>query len=312
MKAAQFSQQAAGQKTGAAGQKTGQDGGRHSSASLTSSSRSSAALLSSDASACPVVLFGAGGRMALLLQERLQQAGYPVRPLERENGRPISRDAIRNALRGAAALILCVPVEAMPEVLELAVPELAGNGGQQPLIDIASIKVLPMRLMEAAYSGPVIGTHPLFGPVPSAVSVKKSPEQPAEFKVAVTPGANCPDLPVSWLCELLSRLGFAPFVTTAQEHDKAAASIQGLNFVTSVAYFAMLADHPEILPFLTPSFQRRLEASRKSLTEDGRIFCAMFNDNPASNATVDDFRAQLAKSAQDIGAALQKARWWLE
>ena len=270
------------------------------------------AVLSSDSSACPIVLYGAGGRMAVLLQERLQQAGYPVRPLERKKGQPITKEAVTQALHGAAAIILCVPIEAMPEVLTLVVPELNKNGRQQILVDIASIKVLPMQLMEAAYSGPVIGTHPLFGPVPSAVNIKKSPEQQGEFKVAVTPGANCTEHPVNWLCELLLRLGFAPFVTTAQEHDKAAASIQGLNFMTSVAYFAMLAERPEILPFLTPSFQRRLEASRKSLTEDGNIFCAMFNDNPSSNATVDEFRDELAKSAQDISAALQKARWWFE
>lgn len=266
-------------------------------------------------SACPVVLLGAGGRMGVLLQERLQQAGYPVRPLDRVNDKPISKEAVAEALQGATAIILCVPVEAITEVLDTVVPELDKNGSRQILIDIASIKVLPMQLMEAVYSGPVIGTHPLFGPVPIAVNIKKASGKHSaqeEFKVAVTPGKQCPEQAVDWLCEMLSRLGFAPFVTTAQEHDKAAASIQGLNFVTSVAYFSMLAEHPEFLPFLTPSLQRRLEASRKSLTEDGNIFCAMFNDNPASAATVNEFREQLAKSAQDINASLQKARWWFE
>ena len=36
-------------------------------------------------------------------------------------------------------------------------------------------------------------------------------------------------------------LGFAPFTTTAQEHDKAMAYVQGLNFISTVAYLAAQA-----------------------------------------------------------------------
>ena len=47
--------------------------------------------------------------------------------------------------------------------------------------------------------------------------------------------------------------------------------VRPMNFITSVAYFALLAGQEDLLPFLTPSFRRRQNAARKMLTEDARM-----------------------------------------
>ncbi len=92
--------------------------------------------------------------------------------------RPLTQDALRHAVDGAAVVLLCVPVEVMDEVLRQVAPLL---DGMQVLSDITSVKVRPMQVMERHYTGPVVGAHPLFGPVPPA-------GDPAQnLRVAVTP-----------------------------------------------------------------------------------------------------------------------------
>lgn len=66
------------------------------------------------------------------------------------------------ALPGADAVFLCIPAGAMAEVLPHLVPHL---DGRQILADITSVKS-SLWAMERAYAGPVVGTHPLFGPKP--------------------------------------------------------------------------------------------------------------------------------------------------
>ena len=106
--------------------------------------------------------------------------------------------------------------------------------------DNVSVKALPVAAMLKHHGGPVVGTHPLFGPRPG----------PEDNQVAVIPArdeAACAAVE-SWL----ERLGFQSFRTTAEEHDVAMAQIQGLNFATTVAYLAALSRQDELLRFLTP------------------------------------------------------------
>jgi shikimate kinase len=168
------------------------------------------------------------------------------------------------------------------------------------LVDIASVKIQPMAQMQKAYAGPVVGTHPLFGP-----------DTTGDLRVAVCPGAQAGEEDIRLVEELFVRIGCAPFRTTAQEHDEAVAYIQGLNFVTSAAYFATLADHPEFLPFLTPSFQRRREAAATMLTDGGPLFEALFEANPASQDAVRSYRAFLNLAAGgDLSLLRERALWW--
>lgn len=69
------------------------------------------------------------------------------------------------------------------------------------------------------------------------------------------------------------------------------ARIQGMNFITSLAYFALLAGEDDLLPFLTPSFDRpQGRAARKMLTEDARLFAGLFEANPHSHEAVRQYR----------------------
>jgi len=238
-------------------------------------------------------LLGSRGRMGSMLLQRLHAAGISASGADQ----PLTDAGARELCAAADLVLLCVPIAAMPEALRTIRPHL---NGRQVLADIASVKMQPMSQMQEAYAGPVVGTHPLFGPEPSD-----------DLRVAVCPGAQAGEEHIRLVEDLFTRIGCAVFRTTAQEHDEAAAYIQGLNFVSNAAYFATLAEHPEFLPFLTPSFQRRQEAARTMLTDDGQLFTTLFEANPASQAAVRSYRAFLNLAAGgDLSLLREKALWW--
>ena len=158
-----------------------------------------------------------------------------------------------------------------------------------------------MMQMTRAYNGPVVGTHPLFGPEPKEDDVR----------VTITPSEGCDADSAAVVEELFTRIGCEPFCSTAEEHDKAAALIQGLNFVTSVSYLALLADKENVMPYLTPSFERRLKAAEKMLTQDAELFEGLFEANPSSQDAVRSYRSILNIAAGgDINVIVERALWW--
>jgi prephenate dehydrogenase len=221
-----------------------------------------------------------------------RQAGHPVAEFDR----PLDQEDLARAVREAALVLLCVPITAMDAVVELIAPHL---GAGTILADICSVKVMPMKAMLERTSTPVVGTHPLFGPA----------TLDAELRIAVVPGRDA--AASDNLSDCFRALGFTPFTTTADEHDSAMAYIQGLNFVTTVAYLCASPLESGIERFFTPSFGRRVDAATKMITEDASLFATMFEANPHSLEAVRMFRSYLNVAAGgDLELLSQKALWW--
>lgn len=264
-----------------------------------------------------IALIGHHGRMGDMLMRRWQAAGHEVRGADREpedllaakpadpaghaeTANAISPRALAGAVRGARAVGLCVPARVLPGLLADLRPLLDPG---QLLFDVTSVKMLPMEQMEAAHQGPVVGTHPLFGPEPA----------PEDLTVAVTPGRRAGEEDIRLVEGLYASFGCRVFRTTAGEHDRGAAFVQGLNFISSAAYLASLARREDVLPFLTPSFRRRLEGARKLLTEDGDMFQGFTSANPMIGDAVHTFRLFLdLVEGGGLTDVLRQARWWYE
>ena len=130
-----------------------------------------------------------------------------------------------------------------------------------------------------------------------------------EPRVAVTPGRGegAPEA----VADVFAQAGFVPFASTAEEHDRAMAVTQGLNFITTVAYLAAARQTPGIENFRVPSFERRLEAARKMLTQDRELFQLISEDNPFLQETVRQFTAYLDLAAGgDLDLLSARASWW--
>lgn len=256
-----------------------------------------------------VAVLGHRGRMGEMLTRRWRERGLTVsgadldahdaaNPGDERNAIPAQ--AMREAVAGAKAVFLAVPAPVLTSVLDQLVPMLSDR---QILADIVSVKMQPLRQMERRYAGPVIGTHPLFGPVPL----------PEDMMTAIVPGKNAREEEITLVEELFALIGSGTFRTSAEEHDRGAAYVQGLNFVSSAAYLASLAERQDLMPFLTPSFRRRLEGARKLLTEDGDMFQAFTAANPMTPDAIHTFRLFLdLVEGGGLPDVLRRARWWYE
>ncbi len=244
-----------------------------------------------------LALVGARGGMGKLIAAKSREAGLDVRELDR----PLTDDKLAPAIAGADMVLVSVPVYATGEVAQKVARFM---GGRQILADVGSVKTLPIAAMAAHYDGPVVGTHPLFGPAPGPADA---------LRVAVMDGRPGKD---AWatgaVADWCRRIGFTPFPSDAEEHDRAAAYVQGLNFVTTLAYLATQAAGGAVSNYLTPSFTRRLTAAEKLITKDAALFAALFEANPYSHEAVRNFRSFLNLAVGgDVDLLVRRAEaWW--
>ncbi len=240
-----------------------------------------------------VSIVGGKGAMGQLFHHLLQSKQVETVVLDK----PLNRGDLDSFLPGRDLVILAVPIQAMGQVLSMLTPCL---DSRTVLADICSVKVKPLNMMLTAHQGPVVGTHPLFGP---------QPEPGSELRVSLVPGRD--DQALNEVSELFQRLGLCPFSSTAEEHDRALAYIQGLNYVTTVSYLAAFSPDENIARFMTPSFHRRLQSARKMLTQDGELFTSLFEDNPYCHEAVRHYRSFLnLAAAGEVDLLRGKAGWW--
>jgi len=243
------------------------------------------------------LIIGAQGRMGSMLLKRGRRIGLEMEGLDQ----PLTTMRISQVCSATDLALFCVPAAVLPDVLAKVCPYLPSTA---VLADITSVKEGPLRQMARAWSGPVVGTHPLFGP---------NPEHGADLPVAVIPGAHAEAGHLALVENFFIRLGCRIFTCTAAQHDQAMARIQSMNFITNLAYFAMLAQQKELLPFLTPSFRRRQQAAQKMLTEDAQLFSGLFDANPYCHEAVHQYRQMLnLAAAGDIDLLCHRAQWWWE
>lgn len=251
----------------------------------------------SPASATRVLIVGEHGRMGAMLMKRAKKAGLDVVGLDR----PWTAESISESCIGIHIALLCVPAAVLIQVLNDLCPHLPSH---TILADITSVKEEPLRQMDRIWPGPIVGTHPLFGP---------RPERGTDLPVAIMPGARAEAGHIALVEDFFKCLGCRVFTCSAERHDKAMARIQSMNFITNLVYFAMLAGQEDLLPFLTPSFRRRQQAAQKMLTEDAALFAGLFDANPHSHEAVHQYRQLLnLAAAGDIDLLCQRALWWWE
>ncbi len=244
------------------------------------------------------LVVGSTGRMGAFFLRRFTALDVDVCGIDV----PFTHEDLCHGCEGRHFVILCIPAAALEATVTLLVPYLPATA---VMMDITSVKVQPMEHMQTHWQGPVIGTHPLFGPQPS----KGDP-----MPMAMVAGHGVEAQHICLYESMFTQMGCSPFWCTDRQHDKAMAAIQNLNFITSLAYFAALApltDDEDMLPFLTPSFRRRQDAAKRMLTEDAELFTGLFQANPYSHELVRRYRGYLNIAAGgDIDLLAARAQWW--
>lgn len=242
-----------------------------------------------------IAIVGANGQMGGVFSSAFAALGCEIAQL----CRPYSDDDVSKALTDCDLLILSVPVTAMDGVLDQMLPHLTAP---TILCDVGSVKVQPVKAMLERYDGPVVGTHPLFGPV-----------IPEGFtpRVAITPGRESDRDAARKVTALMEACGYTCFDSTPEDHDRAMGFIQGLNYTSTVAFLAAARDVDGIENFVTPSFNRRLDSARKMLTQDAELFEIISEANPFLQEINRKFMSYLSLAAGgDLDLLADRAQWW--
>ncbi|WP_027177312.1 prephenate dehydrogenase/arogenate dehydrogenase family protein [Maridesulfovibrio hydrothermalis] len=242
-----------------------------------------------------IAVIGSRGQMGGFLALKAERAGVLVHRFDQ----PIDEAELARLLPATDFVLLCIPVTVMDDVLPRIVPHMKKGA---VLSDVGSVKGRPLQQMIRAYDGPVVGTHPLFGPV-----------IPADFDptVALVAGREEDRSSILAVKDFFERLDLGAFESTVEEHDKAMAMIQALNFSSTIAFLACSREIPNIEKFVTPSFKRRLESANKMVTQDSDLFVTISDANQYSHEAIRLFRSFLSLAAAgDMDLLAGRASWW--
>jgi prephenate dehydrogenase len=186
---------------------------------------------------------------------------------------------------GCPTVVLAVPVEALEATLDAIRPHLAADA---LVIDVGSVKVKPARLMaERLREGVrIVGTHPLFGPQSARDGV-------AGLRMAVCEVRGTKDARrVAAFCRQALRLKV--FQVSPEDHDREAATVQGL---THLIARVLLAMEPLPTRMTTASFERLMQAVDMVRHDSPAVFRAIERDNPFAAEVRERFFA-LAEAAR--------------
>jgi prephenate dehydrogenase len=212
-------------------------------------------------------IIGGNGQMGRWFKRFFESQGLPV--LVADVDTPQTSQEVA-AL--ADVVIISVPIPKVPQIAQEVAPHLQPHA---VLMDLTSVKQRPLAAMMAAYTGEVVGTHPLFGPGEETVQGRT---------VVLCKGRG--ERWFQWLHDLLAQAGARVKVTTAAEHDRLMAVVQGLAHFLLISFGSVIQElgvSPEDLEeFSTPTFATLHNLTRRLLSQDAKLYACIQLQNPAN------------------------------
>ncbi len=185
--------------------------------------------------------------------------------------------------RQSDLLILSVPIDQTEKIARTLGPFLKPTAA---LMDFTSLKTLPLKAMKQAFSGEVLGCHPVFGP-----GVKNFKNQVIVF----CPGRGKKNL--NWLKTLFQKNGAIVKVTTPEKHDELMATVQGLIHTTSLSLIQSLRESgisaSELKSFSSPVYRARVDFAARILAQDPELYLHIAMGNPKTVAVLKRYRQGL-------------------
>jgi prephenate dehydrogenase len=214
-----------------------------------------------------VAVIGGNGQMGRWFTRFFESRNFPV--LVADVGTPRTS---REVAAAADVVIISVPIPKVTEVAREVAPHLSPDA---VLMDLTSVKQRPMAAMMAAFPGEVVGTHPLFGPGEETIE---------GHTMVLCQGRG--ERWFHWLQDLLTQAGARVKITTAAEHDRLMAVVQGLAHFILIAFGTVIRDlgvSPEDLEeFSTPTFTTLHNLTRRLLSQDPKLYACIQLQNPAN------------------------------
>jgi len=214
-----------------------------------------------------VALIGGSGQMGRWFHSFFRDQGLTVLTADLDTPKTPSEVAAQ-----ADVVILSVPIPKVVAVAQEIAPHLRPEAA---LMDITSVKQRPLDAMLKAFPGEVVGTHPLFGPKEKSIEGRT---------VVLCPGRG--ERWLNWLRTLLEKAGARVKVTSATEHDRLMAVVQGLSHFVLIALeksVRQLGVSPQDLEdYSTPTFATLHRLAQRLLSQDVQLYACIQLANPAN------------------------------
>jgi len=171
------------------------------------------------------------------------------------------------AVKGADVIILSVPISSFDEVVKQIAPYVQPK---QIVIDITSIKVLPVEVMHKYIkTGVVLGTHPVFGPGARSI---------ANQNFVLTPTNENEQTLAQKVREYLEAKGARVTLITPKEHDEMMSVVLGLAHFISIVSADTLASFDE-LPLMRAvggsTYKVLLTLVESVISEDPELYASL-------------------------------------
>jgi chorismate mutase / prephenate dehydrogenase len=196
-------------------------------------------------------------------------AGYEVRVLDATDW-PQAGELCADI----ALALVSVPIEVIVQVIKDLAPRLPPAC---LLADITSVKQEPLKTMLAAYAGPVIGLHPLFGPATTTMDKQI---------VVATPGRQ-PEA-CQWLLDQLTAWGNIVLNLDAAEHDHIMTTVQALRHFATFAFGDYLCRQGvnlgRTLELSSPIYRLELDMIGRLFAQDPALYAEIIFASPERRA----------------------------
>lgn len=218
-----------------------------------------------------IAIIGGKGLMGRWFRRFFESQGLEVLVADRH-----TPQTPQEVVRLADVVVLSVPIPQVALVAQQVAPAMRPEAA---LMDLSSVKQGPMTAMLDNFPGEVVGTHPLFGPGEESIQ---------GLTVVLCPGRG--ERWFNWLKELLVKAGARVKVTTATEHDRLMAVVQGLAHFTLIALEMAIRElgvaPQDLEDFATPTFATLHNLARRLFCQDAELYACIQLQNPANRVAL--------------------------
>ena len=232
-----------------------------------------------------VAIVGGNGQLGRRLAELFQELGHRVLIADLDTAL-----SAREAAEQADVTVIAVPISVTERVIAEVGPHVPEHG---LLMDITSIKGPPLAAMLAATRASVVGTHPMFGPGVHTFQGQR---------VVLCRGRG--DAWTAWVEQNLRARGLVITEASAEEHDRAMATVQVLtHYQTQVLGLTLSnlgAPLAEGLKFTSPAYLMELYVAARHFAQDPALYGPIEMENPLTAHVTETFR----KAAETVETLL--------
>ena len=227
-----------------------------------------------------VVIVGGLGKMGQYFSRWFAESGCPVRVLDREDW-----PRAAELCAGVDLALVSVPIGETVAVIKNLGPHLPPGC---VLADITSVKQAPMEAMLAAHPGPVVGLHPLFGPMTTTM----------DQQIVVSTTGRAPE-ECQWVLDQFIAWGNIVLPLEAREHDDLMTIVQALRHFATFAFGDFLyrqdVNITRTLELSSPIYRLELGMIGRLFAQDPALYSEIIFASPERRALLQDFIDSLGR-----------------